>query len=74
MGQWDGRQSVGAEEGQMGREQHQTVTSEGALEAALQAASHSALGLANHRGQYSCLLYTSPSPRDKRQSRMPSSA
>ena len=25
-------------------------------------------------GQPSCLLYTSPSPRDKRQSRMPSSA
>ena len=25
-------------------------------------------------GYYSCLLYTSPSPRDKRQSRMPSSA
>ena len=25
-------------------------------------------------GAYSCLLYTSPSPRDKRQSRMPSSA
>ena len=25
-------------------------------------------------GGYSCLLYTSPSPRDKRQSRMPSSA
>ena len=24
--------------------------------------------------QYHCLLYTSPSPRDKRQSRMPSSA
>ena len=24
--------------------------------------------------QYGCLLYTSPSPRDKRQSRMPSSA
>ena len=24
--------------------------------------------------QYTCLLYTSPSPRDKRQSRMPSSA
>ena len=24
--------------------------------------------------QFSCLLYTSPSPRDKRQSRMPSSA
>ena len=23
---------------------------------------------------YTCLLYTSPSPRDKRQSRMPSSA
>ena len=26
------------------------------------------------RKQYTCLLYTSPSPRDKRQSRMPSSA
>ena len=25
-------------------------------------------------GDYICLLYTSPSPRDKRQSRMPSSA
>ena len=25
-------------------------------------------------GTYTCLLYTSPSPRDKRQSRMPSSA
>ena len=25
-------------------------------------------------GAYDCLLYTSPSPRDKRQSRMPSSA
>ena len=29
------------------------------------------LGLASKSG---CLLYTSPSPRDKRQSRMPSSA
>ena len=35
----------------------------------------------NHKGnslvgddKYNCLLYTSPSPRDKRQSRMPSSA
>ena len=27
-----------------------------------------------HLGCYLCLLYTSPSPRDKRQSRMPSSA
>ena len=26
------------------------------------------------RGQYSCLLYTSPSPRDRTRSRMPSSA
>ena len=26
------------------------------------------------RSTYACLLYTSPSPRDKRQSRMPSSA
>ena len=28
----------------------------------------------NIGGEYICLLYTSPSPRDKRQSRMPSSA
>ena len=27
-----------------------------------------------HDADYICLLYTSPSPRDKRQSRMPSSA
>ena len=27
-----------------------------------------------YRGKITCLLYTSPSPRDKRQSRMPSSA
>ena len=33
------------------------------------------LGFAWHRVQWlACLLYTSPSPRDKRQSRMPSSA
>ena len=31
------------------------------------------ISLANAEG-YGCLLYTSPSPRDKRQSRMPSSA
>ena len=30
--------------------------------------------LAFIEAQYPCLLYTSPSPRDKRQSRMPSSA
>ena len=31
--------------------------------------------MSRHWGEiYSCLLYTSPSPRDKRQSRMPSSA
>ena len=30
------------------------------------------LDVGKHR--YDCLLYTSPSPRDKRQSRMPSSA
>ena len=28
----------------------------------------------SERLHFSCLLYTSPSPRDKRQSRMPSSA
>ena len=33
-------------------------------------------GLGSYEGSlgYTCLLYTSPSPRDKRQSRMPSSA
>ena len=32
-------------------------------------------GCCTHSGSYDgCLLYTSPSPRDKRQSRMPSSA
>ena len=28
----------------------------------------------SYNWDYTCLLYTSPSPRDKRQSRMPSSA
>ena len=32
------------------------------------------LGLTEEGQSYLCLLYTSPSPRDKRQSRMPSSA
>ena len=31
-------------------------------------------GLVSRKETYVCLLYTSPSPRDKRQSRMPSSA
>ena len=31
-------------------------------------------GQRNDHGNWNCLLYTSPSPRDKRQSRMPSSA
>mgnify|MGYP003316707036 CR=1 FL=1 len=31
-------------------------------------------GIELSSGAISCLLYTSPSPRDKRQSRMPSSA
>ena len=30
--------------------------------------------ISRYDGSYTCLLYTSPSPRDKRQSRMPSSA
>ena len=30
--------------------------------------------LTKQKGAHPCLLYTSPSPRDKRQSRMPSSA
>ena len=32
------------------------------------------VGVLTAAKSYSCLLYTSPSPRDKRQSRMPSSA
>ena len=35
---------------------------------------HDAHGLLVRTATISCLLYTSPSPRDKRQSRMPSSA
>ena len=39
---------------------------------------HKALNAAQDRGEieylYSCLLYTSPSPRDRTRSRMPSSA
>ena len=31
-------------------------------------------GLGDYAEHVTCLLYTSPSPRDKRQSRMPSSA
>ena len=31
-------------------------------------------GIRSDSDMYTCLLYTSPSPRDKRQSRMPSSA
>ena len=30
--------------------------------------------LTGHVGSYTCLLYTSPSPRDRTRSRMPSSA
>ena len=32
------------------------------------------LGILNSKESYTCLLYTSPSPRDQRGSRMPSSA
>ena len=35
---------------------------------------HSSRVITEHRSPLGCLLYTSPSPRDKRQSRMPSSA
>ena len=35
---------------------------------------HSYAGIEPHDVHEGCLLYTSPSPRDKRQSRMPSSA
>ena len=40
----------------------------------LDAAAYSTLAEAASDVNYDCLLYTSPSPRDKRQSRMPSSA
>ena len=36
--------------------------------------SPTASGLLSYYNSNTCLLYTSPSPRDKRQSRMPSSA
>ena len=41
---------------------------------ALMLLSEKSSGKIKGRAVYSCLLYTSPSPRDKRQSRMPSSA
>ena len=42
--------------------------------AAFRVAGYAGLQLETQRPLYGCLLYTSPSPRDKRQSRMPSSA
>ena len=50
-----------AVKGQWGRRKNTIRVAKQAMEKAMQYA-------------YSCLLYTSPSPRDKRQSRMPSSA
>ena len=50
----------------------QTVVS--MASAALSASQHTALGDLHEVWFEGCLLYTSPSPRDKRQSRMPSSA
>ena len=50
-----------AVKGQWGRRKNTIRVARQAMEKAMQYA-------------YSCLLYTSPSPRDKRQSRMPSSA
>ena len=44
-----------------------------AVDAVLKQAIPDLIGQATVK-QYACLLYTSPSPRDKRQSRMPSSA
>ena len=44
------------------------------LDKAETAEKHSAEQVKIWRRSYACLLYTSPSPRDKRQSRMPSSA
>ena len=45
----------------------------GALSSTAEKSAASAEAL-NIPRSYACLLYTSPSPRDKRQSRMPSSA
>ena len=45
-----------------------------ALEAAAEAAERDAVAAELAAAADACLLYTSPSPRDKRQSRMPSSA
>ena len=48
------------------------VVDDSPLSVALQAVNDGSAVLIDVRGD--CLLYTSPSPRDKRQSRMPSSA
>ena len=50
------------------------ITNEEILEGAFKAAMAGADSVLTPRGMDVCLLYTSPSPRDKRQSRMPSSA
>ena len=56
---------------QLRRELRQAeATSEVAQAAALLAGS----GVLRFDGRYTCLLYTSPSPRDRQKSRMPSSA
>ena len=51
-----------------------TIDIEKALSEGVRAFEPGLLAKANRGLLYVCLLYTSPSPRDKRQSRMPSSA
>ena len=50
----------------------ESVATEGA--SASNDASEGTVTITDNYGEKTCLLYTSPSPRDKRQSRMPSSA
>ena len=62
---------------EMGKAMMGTGEAEGedrAVQASEKAIANPLLDEISLRGAKGCLLYTSPSPRDKRQSRMPSSA
>ena len=55
--------------------EHTDLTTRGRIDIARKIETARELGDLSENGDYhACLLYTSPSPRDKRQSRMPSSA
>ena len=60
--------------GRLSKDLYLRSSGEEAREHALSAAQKYEAAFQNTLGYYSCLLYTSPSPRDRQKSRMPSSA